>query len=104
MALLLQEDLFIVQHDSGGLFRLGARAYFQIDIRIRDTKLLEETTRHGSVIMLTRMNQTKTQRTAPCLGCVERVDDRRDLHEIGPCPCDQINLLHSLALISMGSP
>ncbi|TKS58637.1 MAG: hypothetical protein EWM73_03457 [Nitrospira sp.] len=97
VAFLFQQHLFIRHHDGGGLFSLGARAYFKIDVRIRDAQLLEEAPGHGTVVMLARMDQTKTQRTAPRLGRVERVDDRRNLHKIGPRPCDQINPLHGLA-------
>jgi hypothetical protein len=50
------------------------------------------------------MDQTKAQRAAPRLGIVERVDDRRNLHEIGPRSCDQINQLHDSAPISMNAP
>jgi hypothetical protein len=54
--------------------------------------------------MLACMDQTKTQRTAPRLCRVQRVDDWRNLHEIGPRPCNQINPLHCLASISVDTP
>ncbi len=68
VALLFQQHLFIRHHDGGGLFSLGARADFQIDVWIRDAELLEEAPRHGAVVMLACMDQTKTQRAAPRLG------------------------------------
>jgi hypothetical protein len=43
----------------------------------------------------------KTQRTAPHLCHIQRVDNWRILHEIGPRLCDQIDPLHGLASIDM---
>jgi hypothetical protein len=49
------------------------------------------------------MNQAKTQLPTSTPRCIYRVDDWRNLHEIGPRPCNQINPLHYLASIRMNT-
>ena len=68
--------------------------------------------RHGmpitvvsKVVMLSRMNQAIAQRPSPLLRCFQRVDDRGDLHEVGPCSGDEIDAFYHvvwLVPVSLG--
>ena len=45
-------DLLESQHDTAGLLRVGAGANCEIEIRLRNPKLLKENVRHRPIIML----------------------------------------------------
>ena len=55
--------------------------------------------------MLPRMNQAIAQRPSPLLRRLQRVDDRGDLHEVGPGSGNEINAFYHvtwLVLVRLG--
>ena len=68
-----------------------APAATEAHIRLRNTQLLEESIGHILVVVLPRMHQTIVH-IFPCrLRRFYRTDDRRYLHKVGACPCNQCN-------------
>ena len=69
---------------------VGGRTHLQIDIGLRQGQILKEGMGHVFVIMLTGMNQEMVNWSIGGLVIrVDGLDDRRDLHEVGPCPGDE---------------
>jgi hypothetical protein len=91
-------------YDSGCLFRLCARAHLQIDVRLRDTQLLEKITGYGHIIVLAGVDQAVSKRTPLRPSRPQGIDGRRDLYDVGPRAGDEIVALHLLASISMNRP
>src|SRR5438067_4779199 len=76
------------KHDAAGLLGVRAAARLEAHIRRRDAKLLEEHAVHLAVVVLAGVDEPVIQ----ALGvATEGADDRRDLHEIGPCAGDERN-------------
>ncbi len=68
------------QHDLSDLGDGARSLHVEIHIRAGKLEVGEEGVRHGSVIMLARVDQDRAHRRPR----VELADDRCDLHEIGP--------------------
>jgi hypothetical protein len=103
VALSLQQYLLVANHDVRGLFRLGTRANFQVDARLGNAELFEKTAGHGAIVVLAGVNQAVPEPTPLRLDCLQCIDNRRDLHEVGACAGDEINALHFLASINMNT-
>ena len=80
--ILLESD-----HNASRLFGLGTSANAQIDIGLGDIELLKEGLAHVFVVVLPSVDQPITDALAFLLSLLYGVNQRRNLHEIGPCPC-----------------
>ena len=68
-----------LDHDSGRLFRMGARPDFEVDIRLGHAQVVEERLAHALVVVLPGMHEeVRELLRAPVHG----LDDWRHLHEV----------------------
>jgi hypothetical protein len=91
---------FVAHHDRRGLLGLRPRPHLQIDVRIRYAELFEKASRHGSIVVLSRMDEAEAQLAAVRASGIQGVDDRRDFHEIRPGAGDEIDTFHSYGIPS----
>lgn len=61
---------------------------------VGDAEFLEKAPGHGPVVVLPGMNQAITQRPSPLLRLLQRVDDRGNLHEVGPGSGNEIDAFY----------
>lgn len=59
---------------------MGATADAELDMRRRESEIAQESLRHLLVVLLAGVNQGDAAPVFPSQG----VEDRRDLHEVGP--------------------
>ena len=81
-------------HNSGGLFRLSASPTTQINIRLGNIELFEESLAHLSVIVLTSMNETILDIFVLLLCLLDGMNQRGDFHEIGASACNKGDMRH----------
>ena len=82
-------------HDSGRLLGLRAAAATQIDIRLGDVEFLEKRLAHLPIVVLTRMHETILDFLSHPLRPLDRMNQRRNLHEIRARACDKSDMMHS---------
>lgn len=70
---------------------LRARTHLGIDVRLRNAQLLEESARHGAVVILASMYQPVPEVAAASFRRLQRVDNRRDLHKVGARAGNEVN-------------
>ena len=80
-------QLFEADHDLRGLLGVAAAAGGHEHVRLGNAEFFEKDVVHFAVVVLTGVDDLEGQ----CLLGLQRTDDRRNLHEIGPCARDQIN-------------
>jgi hypothetical protein len=90
-AAALQKQLLVAHHDRRRLLGLRARADLQVDVGLGDAQLAEEVARHALVVVLAGVHQAHAQGAARGLARLDRVQDRRDLHEVRPRAGDDVD-------------
>jgi hypothetical protein len=73
-------------HDLRGLYRVGRRPHFEIDVRFGNPKLAKERIAHRFVVVLAGVDEGNADADRP-----KAIHHRRDLHEVRPCAHDRDN-------------
>ena len=84
---MFQRDLFIGDHHTARLFRMGPGADAQMVIGRGQMQILKDRTRHVAVIMLAGVDENRRE----ILGRGQSVPERRHLHQVRPRGRDQMN-------------
>ena len=102
---VLQEDLLISHHNPGCLFGVGPRPHTQVIVGPWNAQFLKEDAGHVGVVVLAGVDNPDLKIATPpltfCLlfpiapspspAFLHRLYNRRDLHEVGPCPGDEMD-------------
>ena len=84
---MLETHFFISDHHIARLLGVRAAADAQVKVGDRDLEVLQDCIGHVVVVMLPSMNE---HRRRPFCG-FQRVIERGDLHEVGPCRSYEVN-------------